>query len=158
MIDIKQVHEQTEKSFICEKILRDLPDWFGVEASIIDYTKNVTTMPFFAVYSDDNPGGFAALKIHNSHTAEIYVMGILEKYHRQGIGSKLIKFCENFCVQNRIEFLTVKTLDKSCESDSYRKTRQFYEAMKFRPLEVFPYFWDEQNPCLFMAKYIQLDK
>jgi hypothetical protein len=51
-------------------------------------------------------------------------------------------------------FLTVKTLDESRESKSYEKTRKFYLSVGFLPLEVFPLLWDENNPCLFMAKSI----
>ena len=53
-----------------------------------------------------------------------------------------------------MEYLTVKTLDESRECSSYEKTRLFYLKAGFKPLEVFPMLWDEYNPCLFMAKYI----
>ena len=46
-------------------------------------------------------------------------------------------------------------LDESRESKSYEKTRLFYLAMGFKPLEVFKTLWDEDNPCLFMVKHIQ---
>jgi GNAT superfamily N-acetyltransferase len=114
----------------------------------------VRSIPFIAAFDDGRPIGFVAIKIHNSYTVEVYVMGILSEYHRQGVGAKLIEFCENYCAINSIEFLTVKTLDESGESESYRRTRLFYLKMGFRPLEVFPFHWDEDNPCLFMAKSI----
>jgi GNAT superfamily N-acetyltransferase len=99
--------------------------------------------------------GFVAIKIHNRYTSEVCVMGILKEYHRQGIGKMLINKCEQFCIENGIEFLTVKTLDESRASKSYEKTRLFYLAMGFKPLEVFKTLWNEDNSCLFMAKYIQ---
>ena len=34
------------------------------------------------------------------------------------------------------------------------ETREFYLSMGFAPLEIFPLFWNEENPCLFMAKYL----
>ncbi|MCL1882150.1 MAG: hypothetical protein FWF81_00130 [Defluviitaleaceae bacterium] len=74
------------------------------------------------------------------------------------IGKRLIAQCEQFCAENKIEFLTVKTLDESRESESYRKTRLFYLSVGFKPLEVFPLFWDKDNPCLFMAKYISTEQ
>jgi len=83
---------------------------------------------------------------------EICVMGILTEYHRQGIGKKLLNACEQLCRQSKTEFLTVKTLAESRESKSYEKTRMFYLAQGFRPIEVFPTIWDEANPCLFMIK------
>jgi len=156
MIEIKEVFVPEEKSAICNSVLRALPNWFGVEASIVDYVKKVRTMPFYTAFDDAEPVGFVAIKAHNPYTSEIYVMGVLKEYHRKGIGKKLVALCEQSCRDSSVEFLTVKTLDESRESKSYEKTRLFYLSIGFRPLEVFPLFWDEDNPCLFMAKHIML--
>ena len=81
-------------------------------------------------------------------------MGLLEQCHRQGVGRKLIEICENYCREHGIAFLTVKTLAESHPDPYYKKTRLFYEAMGFKPLEVFPLLWDASNPCLFLAKHL----
>ena len=154
MFNIKQVETPEQKSDICDLILHNLPSWFGVESSIVDYIDKVKSMPFWAAFDGENPIGFVALKVHNVYTTEICVMGVLKEYHRHGIGKQFIKRCEIFCSDNHTEFLTVKTLDGSVPSDSYAKTRQFYLALGFRPLEVFPLHWDKDNPCLFMAKHL----
>jgi len=154
MTIIKEICNANEKAIICDTILRALPDWFGIESSIIDYVAQVQSMPFFAAFDDEIVVGFVALKIHNIYTAEICVMGVLQEYHRQGIGKLLVEKCEVYCAKNSIEYLTVKTLDESRECDSYKKTRLFYFSMGFKPLEVFPLLWDEDNPCLFMAKHL----
>jgi len=151
---IKSILNTDEKSIICNTVLRALPDWFGIESSIIDYVDQVQSMPFFAAFDDEKAIGFVALKIHNKYTAEICVMGVLQEYHRQGIGKLLVEKCETNCVNNNMEYLTVKTLDESRECNSYKKTRLFYFSMGFKPLEVFPLLWDEDNPCLFMVKHI----
>lgn len=65
-------------------------------------------------------------------------MGILPGYHRQGIGSLLVAAAEHYCGEHGAEFFTVKTLDASAANAAYAKTRQFYLAQGFRPLEVFP--------------------
>jgi len=52
-------------------------------------------------------------------------------------------------------YLTVKTLDESREDEGYARTRRFYYAMGFQPLEVFPMLWDADNPCLCMLKYLR---
>jgi len=54
-----------------------------------------------------------------------------------------------------MDYLTVKTLDESSQSKSYDKTRLFYLYMGFKPLEVLPFFWDKDNPCLFLVKSIK---
>jgi GNAT superfamily N-acetyltransferase len=154
MFEIKQVNIPEIKACICNTILRALPSWFGVEASIIDYVDKTQSMPFWAAYDGEKPIGFVALKIHNPHASEVCVMGILKEYHRQGIGRKLIGQCESFCSEQHTEYLTVKTLDGSAPSISYAKTREFYLAVGFLPLEVFPLHWDKDNPCLFMVKYL----
>ena len=40
-MQIQEVFDQKVKSDICNIILRELPDWFGVEASIVDYVSKV---------------------------------------------------------------------------------------------------------------------
>jgi len=37
VIQIREVNNANEKSDICNIVLRALPNWFGVEASIVDY-------------------------------------------------------------------------------------------------------------------------
>jgi len=153
-IDTREILTEIEKSDICCEILNALPDWFGIPESILDYVVEVKDMPFYAVFDNGKAVGFVAINVHNAFTAEIYVMGILESHHRNGIGRQLVEICEEYCRQNAMEFLTVKTLDEKNPDKYYRKTRLFYESMGFRPLEVFPLLWDESNPCLFLAKHI----
>ena len=151
---IKEITSVEKKSVICSEVLRALPDWFGNPEAIVDYTAGVQNKPLYAVFDENTAVGFVSIEVHNPFTAEIYVMGILEAYHRQGLGKKLVTICDEYCRVNGIEFLTVKTLDESNPDIFYQRTRLFYQTMGFKPLEVFPYFWDEHNPCLFMAKYI----
>jgi len=149
-----EITSPTQKAEICEKILRALPNWFGVEESIIEYIRDVQTMPFFAAFAQDMPIGFAALKEHNNCTAEVCVMGVLTEYHRQGLGRLLLQRCEQYCRESGRAYLTVKTLDAARPSRSYEKTRNFYLALGFQPLEVFPLYWDADNPCLFLVKHL----
>ena len=152
--NVVKITNFSDKADICNFILRALPDWFGIEESIVDYVTQVKNMPFFAVFDNNNAIGFVTIKLHNIHTAEIYVMGILQEYHKQGIGKKIISLCEKYCIENNIEFLTVKTLSDLRENESYRKTRLFYQALGFKPLEIFETLWGKSNPCLFLAKHI----
>ena len=154
MVKIKEIFNADEKSRICNATLRALPSWFGNESAIVDYTEQVRSMPFYAAFEKKESIGFVAVKVHNPYTAEVCVMGIVKEYHRQGIGRRLIECCETYCKSKKMDFLTVKTLDESRESKSYEKTRKFYLSVGFKPLEVFPLFWDKDNPCLFLAKSI----
>ena len=40
--------------------------------------------------------GFISLKEHNRYTEEIYVLGVLKKYYRQGIGKELLARAAGF--------------------------------------------------------------
>jgi GNAT superfamily N-acetyltransferase len=137
--------------------MHSLPTWFSPPEDIEQKAITHRDYPFFAAYDGDVPIGFAALKIHNQYTADIFNLGILESYHRQGIGRLLIETVEQYCINSGYVFLTVKTLDSSAEYEPYERTRAFYKRMGFIPLEMFTTFWNEENPCLFMAKYLNKD-
>lgn len=49
MIEIKEV-TGGEKEYICMKILSALPNWFGIESSIVEYTNEVKNHSFFVAY------------------------------------------------------------------------------------------------------------
>jgi len=139
---------------VCEEILRALPDWFGIEASLIQYVKDADTMPTIIVKANDEAVGFLTIKKHFSETAEIHCMGILPQYHRKGIGTLLIKELENNLKKDGFKILQVKTISEESACKFYAKTREFYKSVGFIPLEVFPKLWDESNPCLQLVKQL----
>ncbi len=149
---VKQIY--INKGQTVETILRALSDWFEIESSILNYIKDVENMDMFVLEEESKPVGFIAINKHNRYTAEIHVIGVLEEFHRKGIGRKLVEHSEEQLKNAGFEFFTVKTLAPSIESEEYRKTRLFYESLGFKPLEEFKTFWDEDNPCLFLDKYI----
>jgi GNAT superfamily N-acetyltransferase len=82
------------------------------------------------------------------------MMAVLGAEHGKGIGRKLVEHCEAYCRENKIEYLSVKTIDKSSDNDSYKGTRAFYDSLGFTPLEVLPNYWGEGFPCLFSVKHL----
>ena len=94
------------------------------------------------------------LKKHFPETAEIHCIGILPQYHRKGIGKLLIKELENYLKDDGLKILQVKTVSADRDCSAYAKTRAFYKAVGFIPLEVFPTLWDKANPCLVLVKQI----
>lgn len=154
MITVKTVTSENEKEKMTLDIMGRLPEWFSPPEDIAAKAVSHRNMPFFAAFDGDECIGFAALKIHNEHTAEIYNLGILKKYHRQGGGHLLTRACVDFCRARGMAFLTVKTLDGSACYEPYERTRAFYGKEGFLPLEVFPDYWNEDNPCLFLVKVI----
>lgn len=151
---IKTVTHPDEKTAVTLKIMHSLPAWFSPPENIEKKSVIHRDCPFIAAYDGEDAVGFLALKIHNEYTAEILNLGVLEQYHRQGIGRCLIEYSERYCKDNGYTYLTVKTLDSSAVYEPYERTRVFYLKRGFIPLEVFMTFWNEENPCLFMAKWL----
>jgi GNAT superfamily N-acetyltransferase len=145
------------KSEICRRILESLPDWFGMPEGINNYTKSVRSQPFWAVYDGERAVGFIALNEHNAHTAEIDVMAVLPEYHRQGIGGQLMEATTKYCRERGQSFLLVKTIDSSSPDEYYARTREFYLSVGFLPLQVLDGYWDENNPCLLLGKWLGAD-
>lgn len=154
MITVKTVTSESEKEKITLDIMGSLPEWFSPPEDIAEKAVSHRNMPFFAAFDGDECIGFAALKIHNEYTVEIYNLGVLKKYHRHGGGHLLTTACVDFCRARGMAFLTVKTLDGSADYEPYERTRAFYGKEGFLPLEVFPDYWNEDNPCLFLVKTV----
>ncbi len=151
-IEFIKIDDQKEKSEICNIVLNDLPLWFGIPESNRAYCEGVKKHDFIKIVSQDKLVGFCSVKENNINVAEIYVMGILEKYHRKGIGKQLFSFLEDELQKKSFLYLEVKTLDESRESYEYMKTRLFYKSVGFLPLDVLENEWGKDNPCLIMIK------
>ncbi len=149
---IKKIENKSEKAEITDRILRDLPNWFGIETAIVEYVENVQRMPFWAVFENDKAVGFIAVKEHFEKSAEIYVMGVLTEIHRKGYGKQLVDETEKYLKYHNFEFYQVKTLSDAHPHEGYGKTRQFYLSCGFIPLEEFKTIWGEANPALQMVK------
>jgi len=145
---VREVEPPAERSRICERVLRDLPDWFGFEDVNAAYVRDVAGLPTFAVGDD----AFLALKVHNPRAAELYVMGVRRERHGQGLGTGLVAAAERYLRERGVEYLQVKTLGPSYPDEGYERTRWFYESRGFVPLEEIRGLWDADNPCLLMVK------
>lgn len=78
---------------------------------------------------------------------------VRRQFHRQGIGHRLIAASEQFARDAACRLLTVKTLaPRDREEPQYAATCAFYEGSGFIRAEVFPKFWHEDFPCLFLVK------
>ena len=137
-----------------EKILRSLPNWFGIEKATLQYIKDANTMPTMLVVDVSNIIGFLTVKRHFSEAAEIHCMGLLPKYHRKGIGRLLITELEKYLKKEKYKILQVKTISNDSDCKYYAQTRKFYISVGFIPIEVFPKLWDESNPCLQLVKQL----
>ena len=96
---ICQLTNSTEKQAVTRSILEALPEWFGIPEAREDYITESGDKQFFCAYDANKPVGFLYLKETGTATVELYVMGVLKEYHRQGIGRDLLyrkNLMENF--------------------------------------------------------------
>jgi len=148
---IKKIKSKDEKSRICKEIIEKLPNGFGLELANKEYTEKSAATDFYTAYMFEKEVGFFSIISHFKETSEIYVCGILPDFHRLGIGSKLLRKVEED-LKKKKKFLTVKTLSSSHPDKGYAKTREFYKACGFVPVEEFKELWGKENPCLFLVK------
>ncbi len=135
-----------------ERLLRGLPEWFGIEASIADYVDSARTMPSLVALSDDEVVGVCVVRHHNPAAAEIELLAVRRDLHRHGIGRRLVQALESDLRGRGVKLVQVKTRGPSAPSVEYDRTRAFYEALGFIPLEERSDIWDAENPCLILVK------
>lgn len=145
-----------DQSAVCEPILRALPQWFGIEEATAEYVRDTDRLPTLLAALDGEVAGFLTLNQHSDYAAEIDVMAVLPEMHRRGVGRALLAEAEAYLHQRGVEYLQVKTLSPAHPDENYTRTRRFYQAMGFRPLEEFPELWGPENPCLQMVKCLLL--
>ena len=139
---------------VCDRILRTLPDWFGDPVAVRGYADDAETGQSFVARAGETTVGILTFKFHSKRAAEIVVIGVVPECHRRGIGRALVSAFESHMHHRGVEYVQVKTLDEAAQSNAYRRTRRFYDAMGFVPLEVWPNTWGAGNPCLQMVKHL----
>jgi XTP/dITP diphosphohydrolase len=137
----------------CDRIVAGLPDWFGLERGIREAADAVRTQEgLVAELPDGSVGGFLTWVRHFPEAAEITWMAVDAGRHRRGHGRALVESLCRRLAANGARLLLVKTLAASGDSPEYERTRAFYLASGFLPLQVLPALWDEQNPCLLLVR------
>lgn len=152
MYRIDKVSDARLKATIANGILRGLPEWFGIEESIVEYVENAQDKYFAAVYDGEDAVGFISIDVINEFTIEIYVTGVMKEYHSKGIGRSLVEFVEQEFANQGYKFFMVKTLGESSNDEYYDRTRKFYRSVGFLPLQEIKEIWGHENPCLIMVK------
>ena len=136
----------------CERILRALPRWFGIEAALVGYVTRLPELAVRVARADDDLVGFIAIEQHTKHAAEIHVMAVVPREHGGGIGRALVAHVEHELRAAGVDYLQVKTLSASSPDPSYAMTRRFYDAFGFVALEEHATLWGASNPALQMIK------
>lgn len=146
-----------------DRLLRSLPDWFGIEPAIAEYVMKAHDLPTYLAWlapgsftpgTVRQPVGVLLAARHFPESAEIYLMAVEPALHRRGIGRALVEALEGNLMADGVELLQVKMLGPSRPDASYEQTRRFYAHVGFRPLEEIHDLWPG-NPCLIMVKVLQ---
>jgi ribosomal protein S18 acetylase RimI-like enzyme len=133
-------------------LLRELPEWFGIEQSIRDYVDAARVLPTVAARVGNAVAGVCLVRRHNDLAAEIELLAVDRSMHRQGIGRGLVAAVVDELAADGVELLQVKTRGPSGISEPYARTRAFYRALGFVPLEERTDIWGPENPCLILVK------
>jgi ribosomal protein S18 acetylase RimI-like enzyme len=137
----------------CDAIVRALPEWFGLEVGIVDCAAAVRSQDgLVAERVDGSVGGFLTWVRHFPETAEITWMAVAPDAHRQGVGRALVTALAERLTLEGARLLLVKTLSERGDSEHYDRTRAFYRATGFLPLQEMPDLWDEENPALLLVR------
>ncbi len=142
----------TTRASECEEILRSLPEWFGIEESLQMYVRDSEAHPTFALEESDRLVAFLTVREHFAESWEIHCIAVASSHRNQGLGTRLLDHAEGWLVSKGVRFLQVKTLAATSSDVNYAKTREFYLARGFTPLEIFPELWCPSNPALVMIK------
>jgi RimJ/RimL family protein N-acetyltransferase len=146
---------------IVDSLLRLLPTWFGIESSNAGYVEAAKTMPTYLAWPRDDsrpsaersPLGVLLLDRHFPQTGEIHLLAVAPSAHRHGAGRALVEAAERDLAADGATLLQVKTLGPAHPDPGYAKTRLFYEALGFIPVEEILDLWPG-NPCLIMIKVL----
>jgi ribosomal protein S18 acetylase RimI-like enzyme len=155
---------------VVEALLRTVPEWFGIEESNTAYVESARHLLTYLarprapeeLTQGASPGagpgadpvGVLLATRHFPGAAEIYLMAVARSAHRRGAGRALVTALERDLVADGVSLLQVKTSGPSRDDAGYAKTRLFYEAMGFKPLEELHDLWPS-NPCLIMVKVLR---
>ncbi len=137
-----------------DRILRSLPDWFGIEEAIVDYVKKARDLDsYVAVDQDGRTVGVALITRHFTESAELTLIAIDPHHQSSGIGRALIRLAEKNLREDGCRYVEVHTVGPSFDHSGYAATRAFYNGVGFSPMHKFENLdWD--GPTLIMIKHL----
>ena len=97
----------------CADIIAALPDWFGIREANATYLENLNKFPSWVAMIESKVVGVITLENPFPGSYEIHFMAVHPNFHRQGIGSLLVKRVEEEGRNSDGKWLHVKTLSSS---------------------------------------------
>jgi GNAT superfamily N-acetyltransferase len=155
---MKTVGPYLQRQSECEAVLRSLPNWFGIEDSLMEYVADTGGKPTFAVETDGRLTSFLSLHEHFPESWEIHCLAVQAEFRGQGQGSHLLACVEDWLRSRGAKFLQIKTIAATKSDQYYAETRAFYLAKGYTPLEVFTTIWQPWNPAVQLIKSLGVGK
>jgi GNAT superfamily N-acetyltransferase len=92
-----------------ERLLRSLPEWFGIERSLLDYVEDSRQLPTYVVRDREGGSivGVLLVKRHFAASAEVQLMAVDRVWHRRGVGRALLRATEADLRKDGVRFLQV---------------------------------------------------
>ena len=149
-LPISAVEGSDELAAVTERLLAQLPTWFGIPEANAEYVNAARELPGLVAHVGAEPVGVLLCRRHFPQAAEIHLMAVAPGLHRRGIGTAMVHRLTSDLRRTDCRILQVKTLGPSRPDPGYAKTRKFYEAVGFLPLEEMTTLWGN-NPCLLMV-------
>jgi GNAT superfamily N-acetyltransferase len=135
----------------CASILAELPEWFGMPQSNAAYIARAEREQAWIAEDGAEAVGIMILADPGFAAIDIHLLAVRRRAHRRGIGRALVRHAVSETRALGRSYLTVKTRGPSLPYEPYERTRAFYEAAGFTPLEEFTAIWGPENPCLIMV-------
>ncbi len=116
-----RIASDTQDPASVERLLRALPEWFGLEDPIVQYVRDAESAPTYLA-TDCGTGevvGVILMHRHYPEAAEIHLMAVDPQWHRRGVGRALVEAVERDLVASGARMLQVKTLGPSEPDEHY---------------------------------------
>ena len=113
------------------EVARTLPDWFDDDARNRAIPIDIRHQPSFVATDEDRIVGFVTIFV-NEGRLNIGWIGVHVDWHRQGIGTRLVKKAEELARELGCSEVATMTLGDSVDYPPYESTRQFYFKCGFQ--------------------------
>ena len=132
-------------------LLAGVPEWFGIAEANDAYVADAARLPSYLAVQGDDVLGAALLTEHFPRSRELHLLVVRRDRHRQGIGRLLVDAIQGDLRAAGVRLLEVHTVGPSREDAGYARTRAFYEAVGFVPMNELERI-DWSGPTLILVK------
>ena len=153
-VQIRVVEDGKKKADVTRRVLTDLSEWFTSRADIEKSAMMSMDHPMYAAYLGDEILGFSVVKAHNEKIADVYKIGIVKDYHRNGIGKVLLSAAEDYAREHGFDYIMVRLPAAPKKGSPLEGTCGFFADCGYMPFDRFRELKNELDQKLCLAKFI----